>query len=54
MRSELGWRANGGLENRQGTGGELMLFDLGDFIFGQFRAWLRKKLLNLRVNHLVE
>jgi hypothetical protein len=30
---DLGARANGGLEDGEGAGGELMLFDLCDFVF---------------------
>jgi hypothetical protein len=30
---DLGTRADGGLENGEGPGGELVLFDLCDFVF---------------------
>jgi hypothetical protein len=29
-----------------------VLLDLGDFVFGQFRSWLCKKLLDLCVDHV--
>lgn len=47
-------RADSGLENGEGASGELMLFDLRDFVLGQLRPGLGEHLLNLCVNHDVD
>lgn len=47
-------RADGGLEDGEGAGGELVLFDLGNLIFSQFRPGLRHELLDLCVNHVCD
>jgi len=47
-------RADGGLEDGEGTGGELMFFDLSNFVLGQLRTRLGQKLLELCVHHGVE
>lgn len=43
--------ADGSLEDGEGTGSELMLLDLSNFILGQFRPRLGHELLNLCVDH---
>lgn len=49
---DLGAGTDCGLENGEGTGGELMLLDLGDFILSQLGSGLGEQFLDLGVDHV--